>query len=75
MISHDTQSQLVINQEKLNHRHYQILANHQELENKYFKQDENIIKTDIPQPLRIKKSDYNLEEKRLLVIARSQAAN
>ena len=75
MISHDTQSQLVINQEKLNHRHYQILANHQELENKYFKRDENIIKTDISQPLRIKKSDYNLEEKRLLVIGRSQAAN
>lgn len=75
MISHDRQSQLVINQEKLNHRHHQILANHQELEDKYFKQDVNILKKQIAQPLRIKKYDYNLEEKRLLVIGRSQAAN
>ncbi|MGB3757658.1 MAG: hypothetical protein WBA07_14975 [Rivularia sp. (in: cyanobacteria)] len=75
MISHAKQSQLVINQQQLNHRHSQILANHQELEKKYFKQDVYNLKKQIPQPLRIKKSDYNLEEKRLLVISRSQAAN
>ncbi|WP_414622710.1 glycosyltransferase family 2 protein [Calothrix sp. CCY 0018] len=75
MISHVKQSQLVINQEELNHRHSQILANHQELEEKYFKQNVHSFKKQISQPLRIKRSDYNLEEKRLLVIARSQAAN
>ncbi len=75
MISHDTQSQLVINQEKLDRRHSQILANHQELEKKYFKQDVHHLKKEISQPLQIKSSDYNLEEKRLLFIARLQAAN
>lgn len=75
MISHAKQSQLVINQEKLNHLHSQLLANHQQLEKKYFKQDISNQQKNISQPLRIKTSDYNLEEKRLLVIARSQAAN
>jgi glycosyltransferase involved in cell wall biosynthesis len=75
MISHAKQSQLVINQQQLNNRHSQILANHQELEKKYFKQDVFNLKKQVSQPLRIKKSDFNLEEKRLLVIARSQAAN
>lgn len=75
MISHAKQSQLVVNQKELNNRHSQILANHQELEEKYFKQNVHSFKKQISQPLRIKRSDYNLEEKRLLVIARSQAAN
>ena len=75
MISHANQSQLVVNQKELNHRHSQILANHQGLEEKYFKQNVHSFKKQIPQPLRIKISDYNIEEKRLLVIARSQAAN
>ncbi len=75
MISEAKQSQLVINQTKLNHRHSQILANHQELEKKYFQQDIYHRNKPISQPLQIKKSDYTLEEKRLLVIARSQAAN
>ena len=34
MINHIKQSQLIINQEQLNHRHNQILIYHQELENK-----------------------------------------
>ena len=75
MINHAKQSQLVINQEQLNHRHSQILANHQELEKKYFQQDIYNQNKPISQPLRIKQSDYTLEEKRLLVISRSQAAN
>ncbi len=74
MISHEKTTQLVLNQQTLDHRHSQILANHQNLEKKYFQQE---IEPQVPlsQPLRIKKSDYNLEEKRLLVISRLQAAN
>lgn len=74
MISHVKQSQLVLNQEKLNHRHSRILANHKELEQKYFQQEVNQ-QVSLSQPLKIKKSDYNLEEKRLLVLSRLQAAN
>ena len=36
MISYTKRSQLGLNQEQLNNRHSQILANHKELENKYF---------------------------------------
>ena len=74
MVNHDKQSQLVLNQEKLNNRHFKILANHQELEKKYFYKDTNP-KPQLPQPLQIKKSNYNLEEKRLLVISRLEATN
>ena len=75
MISYAKQSQLTINQEKLNHRHYQILDNHQELEKKYFQQNIHNQNIEFSQPLQIKKSNYNLEEKRLLFISRLQAAN
>ena len=75
MINHIKQSQLIINQEQLNHRHNQILIYHQELENKYFQYDEYNQQPKVSQPLQIKKSEYNLEEKRLLVISRLQAAN
>ena len=75
MINHIKQSQLIINQEQLNNRHHQILSYHQELENKYFQYDAYNHQSKIPQPLQIKKSEYNLEEKRLLVISRLQAAN
>ncbi|MEA5594381.1 glycosyltransferase family 2 protein [Rivularia sp. UHCC 0363] len=74
MINHLKQSQLVLNQEQLNYRHSQILANHKELETKYFQQEINQQHT-FSQPLQIKQSDYNLEEKRLLVISRLQSAN
>ncbi|MEM9922229.1 MAG: glycosyltransferase family A protein [Cyanobacteria bacterium P01_D01_bin.50] len=73
MISYTKRSQLIFNQEKLNYHHSQILANHKELENKYFPQSyeqESIIF----QPLKIKTSDYTLEEKRLLFISRLQTA-
>ena len=66
MINHIKQSQLIINQEQLNHRHNQILIYHQELENKYFQYDEYNQQPKVSQPLQIKKSEYNLEEKRLL---------
>ncbi|MEO1427504.1 MAG: glycosyltransferase family A protein [Cyanobacteria bacterium J06633_8] len=74
MISHLTRTQLTLNQEKLNHRHSQILANHKDLEKKYFQQvvDEQLA---FYKPLQINKSDWNLEEKRLLFISRLQAAN
>ncbi|MDY6899718.1 MAG: glycosyltransferase family 2 protein [Cyanobacteriota bacterium] len=75
MIDYMKSSQLIINQEQLNHRHYQILSHHQELETKYFQRDTNNQQPQILQPLQIKKSEYNLEEKRLLVISRLQAAN
>ncbi|BAY81019.1 family 2 glycosyl transferase [Calothrix parasitica NIES-267] len=75
MINHIKQSQLIINQEQLNHRHHQILSYHQELENKYFQYDRYNYQNLIPQPLQIKNSEYSLEEKRLLVISRLQAAN
>lgn len=74
MLSHDKQSQLVLNQEKLNYRHSQILANHKELENKYFHQEINK-QASFSKPLKIKTSDLNLEEKRLLFISRLEAAN
>jgi len=75
MISYAKQSQLIINQEKLNNRHYQILDNHQELEKKYFQQNIYNQQPSISKALQIKSLDYNLEEKRLLVISRLQAAN
>ena len=75
MINHIKQSQLIINQEQLNHRHCQILSNHQELEKKYFQHNIDNQQLKISQPLQIKKSGYNLEEKRLLFISRLQAAN
>ena len=74
MISHEKKIQLVLNQEILNHRHSQILTNHHELEKKYFQQKSDR-QLPLSQPLQIKKSNYNLEEKRLLVISRLQAAN
>ena len=55
MISHAKQSQLVINQQQLNHRHSQILANHQELEKKYFPQDIYNRNKPISQPLQNQK--------------------
>jgi len=73
--SANKQSQLIINQEQLNHRHSHILANHQELEKKYFQQNIYNQQLEFSEPLQIKKSDYSLEEKRLLVISRLQAAN
>ncbi|MEL6456744.1 MAG: glycosyltransferase family 2 protein [Cyanobacteria bacterium J06621_15] len=75
MINHIKQSQLIINQEQLNHRHCQILSNHQELEKKYFQHNIDNQQLKIYQPLQIQKSGYNLEEKRLLFISRLQAAN
>lgn len=75
MINHIKQFQLITNQEQLNHRHSQILSNHQELEKKYFQNHIYNQQPQISQPLKIKKSEYNLEEKRLLFISRLQAAN
>jgi|GEM_PF-1547857 len=74
MINYEKQSQLLSIQEELNYRHAQILANQKELEHKYFQQ-ETYQQLRLSQPLRIKISDYNLEEKRLLFISRLQAAN
>ncbi len=74
MISYEKQSQLTLTQEKLNHRHSQILASHKELEKKHFQQEINQ-QVVTSQPLKLKTSDYNLEEKRLLFISRLQAAN
>ncbi|MEB3217346.1 MAG: glycosyltransferase family 2 protein [Nostocales cyanobacterium 94392] len=74
MINYEKQSQLLSIQEELNSRHTQILISHQELEEKYFQQEINQQVT-LSQPLRIKTSDSNLEEKRLLFISRLQAAN
>jgi glycosyltransferase involved in cell wall biosynthesis len=74
MISHEQKLKLFSIQEQLNHRHSQILANHNELEKKFFQQETNQQVT-LSQPLQIKKSDYNLEEKRLLFLSRLQAAN
>ncbi|NJO30046.1 MAG: glycosyltransferase family 2 protein [Richelia sp. SL_2_1] len=74
MINYEKQSQLLSIQEELNFRHSQILANHKELEHKFFQQ-ETYQQLTFSQPLRIKTSDYNLEEKRLLFISRLQAAN
>ncbi len=74
MNSHAQKSQLIINQENLNYRHSQILANHQRLAEKYFLQDINHQISRVSQPLKIT-HNYNLEEKRLLVISRLQAAN
>ena len=74
MISYTKRSQLGLNQEQLNNRHSQILANQKELENKYF--EYNFTKESTKsQPLKIKTSDYNLEEKRLLFISRLKTAS
>ena len=75
MINYIKESQLILNQEQLNNRHHQILSNHQELEKKYFKRDIYNQQLNNYQPLQIKKSEYNFEKKRLLVISRLQAAN
>ena len=74
MIEQQKQSQLLSVQEQLNNRHSQILSNHKELELRYFKQEVNS-QTKPVQALKIKSSNYSLEEKRLLVISRLQAAN
>ena len=74
MIEQQKQSQLLSVQEQLNNRHSQILSNHKELELRYFKQEVNSQIKPV-QALKIKNSNYSLEEKRLLVISRLQAAN
>ena len=75
MINYEKQSELLSIQKELNSRHAQILISHQELEQKYFQQETNQQQITLSQPLRIKRSNYNLEEKRLLFISRLQAAN
>ncbi len=87
MIKAKEQSQLIVNQTKLNSRHSDLLANQTELNNEYLQpqlilnynhvnHEKTFYKSTQlePQPVKIKDSNLTIDEKRLLYISRLKAA-